>query len=161
MATTDDGSGSSHQCRVSSGSSHQCRVTSGSSTTLTIPTMTYAEIGATGMMVVGTWVRKSRYGDGITCGCFLCLSSLLPFFGSRPSTNGVGMGFYHLQSQSSGGGFSPCARSTERSPCAVLIGCGTYGFVRLRTWNGCLICSFSFLSFPTLVRDYATQEVCT
>jgi len=28
-------------------------------------------------------------------GCFLFLSSLL--FGSRPVTNGVGMGFYHLQ----------------------------------------------------------------
>ena len=25
------------------------------------------------------------------------LSSLLLFFGSRPGTNGVGMGFYHLQ----------------------------------------------------------------
>ena len=46
------------------------------------------------MMVVGEWVRKSRYGDGITFGCFL-VSSLLLFFGSRPGTNGVGMGFYH------------------------------------------------------------------
>jgi len=54
--------------------------------------------------------------DEITLGCFLFLSSLLIFFGSRPSTNGVGMGFYHLRSQSSGGGFSPCARSAERSP---------------------------------------------
>jgi len=27
----------------------------------------------------------------------------------------------------------------------VLIGCGTYGFVRLRTLNGCLIVSFPFL----------------
>jgi len=32
------------------------------STTLTIPTMTYAEIRATGMMVIGAWVRKLRYG---------------------------------------------------------------------------------------------------
>jgi hypothetical protein len=38
----------------------------------------------------------------------------------------------------------------------VLIGCGTYGFVRLRTLNGCLI-----VSFPTLVRVYAAQGVCT
>jgi hypothetical protein len=91
----------------------------------------------------------------------LFLSSLLLFFGSRPSTNGVGMGFYHLRSQSSGGGFSPCARSTEKSHCAVLIGCGTYGFVRLRTWNDYLIASFPFLSFPTLVQGYAAQEVCT
>ena len=34
--------------------------------------------------------------DGITFGCFLFLSSLLLFFGSRPGTNSVGMGFYHL-----------------------------------------------------------------
>jgi len=34
--------------------------------------------------------------DGITFGCFLFLSSLLLFFGSRPGTNGVGTGFYHL-----------------------------------------------------------------
>jgi hypothetical protein len=54
--------------------------------------------------------------DGITFGCFLFLSSLLLFFGSRPCTNGVGTGFYHLRSQSSGGGFSPCARSAEWSP---------------------------------------------
>jgi hypothetical protein len=54
--------------------------------------------------------------DGITFGCFLFLSSLLLFFGSRPGTNGVGTGFYHLRSQSSGGGFSPWAGSTERSP---------------------------------------------
>jgi len=47
---------------------------------------------------------------------FLFLSSLLLFFGSRPGTNGVGMGFYHLRSQSSGGAFSPCAGSAERSP---------------------------------------------
>jgi hypothetical protein len=38
----------------------------------------------------------------------------------------------------------------------MLIGCGTYGFVRLRTLNGCLI-----VSFPTLVRVYAAQGVCT
>jgi hypothetical protein len=46
---------------------------------------------------------------------FLLLSSLLLFFGSWPGTNGVGTGFYHLRSQSSGGGFSLCARSTEKS----------------------------------------------
>jgi hypothetical protein len=38
----------------------------------------------------------------------------------------------------------------------VLIGCGTYGFVRLRTLNGRLI-----VSFPTLLRVYAAQGVCT
>jgi hypothetical protein len=34
--------------------------------------------------------------DRITFGCFFFLSSFLLFFGSRPATNGVGMGFYHL-----------------------------------------------------------------
>jgi len=38
----------------------------------------------------------------------------------------------------------------------VLIGCGTYGFVCMRTLNGCLI-----VSFPTLEWDYTAQEVCT
>ena len=88
MATTDAGSGSSHQYRI----------TSGSSTTPTIPTKTYAEIQTMGMMVNGAWVRKLRYGDGITFGCFLVslFSSSLLLYGSRPGTNGVGMGFYHL-----------------------------------------------------------------
>jgi len=66
--------------------------------------------------------------DGITFGCFLVLSSLV-FFGCGPGINSVGMGFYHLQSQSSGGGFFPCARSTEKSLHMVQIGCGTYGFI--------------------------------
>ena len=39
----------------------------------------------------------------------------------------------------------------------VLIGCGTYGFVRLRTLNGYLIVSFP----STLIRVYAAQGVCT
>jgi hypothetical protein len=38
----------------------------------------------------------------------------------------------------------------------VLIGCGTYGFVHLCTLNGCLV-----VSFPTLVRVYTSQGVCT
>jgi hypothetical protein len=38
----------------------------------------------------------------------------------------------------------------------VLISCGTYEFVRLCTLNGCLI-----VSFPTLVRVYTAQGVCT
>jgi hypothetical protein len=35
--------------------------------------------------------------DGITFGCFLFLSSLFLFFGSRPGTNGIGTGFYQLR----------------------------------------------------------------
>jgi hypothetical protein len=41
--------------------------------------------------------------DGVTLDVpsfsFLIFSLLLYFFGSRPSTNGVGMGFYHLLRQ--------------------------------------------------------------
>jgi hypothetical protein len=40
----------------------------------------------------------------------------------------------------------------------VLIGCGTYGFVRLCKLKGLFD---SFLFFSTLVRDYAAQGVCT
>jgi hypothetical protein len=46
--------------------------------------------------------------------------------------------------------FSLCTRVVARSPRAVLIGCGTYGFVQLLTWNGGLIASLLHLSFPTL-----------
>jgi len=49
-------------------------------TTLTIPTMTYAEIRATGMMVVGAWVRKLRYGGQDHIWMFSCFSLL--FFSS-------------------------------------------------------------------------------
>ena len=84
-----------------------------------IPTMTDAKIdGLQEWMVGGVWVqfRSGDMQDGITFQCFVFLSSLCLSFGSRPSTNCVGMGFYHLQSQSNGGGFSPCAGSTKRSP---------------------------------------------
>jgi len=81
-----------------SADSHWCQVTSRSSTTLTIPTMTYAEIRATGMDG-----RRARvhFGSGdmevrMLWYVFLFLSSALLFFGSRPSTNSVGTGFYHL-----------------------------------------------------------------
>jgi len=70
---------------------------SGSSTALTIPTMTYAEIRPTGMMVVGAWDQLgSRDMEmGSLLDVFFFLSSLLRFFGSGPGTNGVGTGFYH------------------------------------------------------------------
>jgi len=48
------------------------------------------------------------------------------------------MGFYHLLSQGSGGGFSAWARSTEKSPRVVPIGKVTYDFVRVRTPHNCL-----------------------
>jgi len=74
------------------------------------------------------------------------LFSFLLFFGFRPSTNGVGTGFYHLQSQSGGGGFSPCAGSAERSPWVVPIGSGTYDLVWVRTRHDCIILSSLFFS---------------
>jgi hypothetical protein len=50
----------------------------------------------------------------------------------------------------------PCALKLPNGYQAVLICCGTYGFVRLRTFNSCLIVFIS-----TLVRVYTAQEVCT
>jgi len=50
----------------------------------------------------------------------------------------------------------PRAPDPSNSYHTVLIGCGTDGFVRLRTLNGSLI-----VFFPTLVRVYAAQGVCT
>jgi hypothetical protein len=50
----------------------------------------------------------------------------------------------------------PRAPDPPNSYHTVLIGCGTYGFVHLRTLNGCLV-----VSFPTLVRVYTAQGVCT
>jgi hypothetical protein len=42
----------------------------------------------------------------------------------------------------------------------VPIGCGTYGFVHLRTLNGCLIVSFPFLLLYGFMqhRGYAPKE---
>ena len=67
------------------------------STTLTILTMPYAEIRATGMMVIGAWVQLGSRDIvmGSLLDVFLLLSSLLLFLGFRPGTNGVGTGFYH------------------------------------------------------------------
>jgi len=70
--------------------------------------------GVDGRRSIGLEVEMWRMGSLLDV--LLFLSALLLFFGSRPSTNGVGTGFYHLRSQSSGGGFSPCAGSAERSP---------------------------------------------
>ena len=64
-----------------------------------IPTMTYAErYGLREWMVGGVWVQLGSRDmeTGSLLDVFLFLISLLLFFGSRPGTNGVGMGFYHL-----------------------------------------------------------------
>jgi len=99
---------------VCGGSSHRCQGTNGSSTTLSMSTETYTEIRATGMMVVGGWVRKSRYGDGITFGCFLgplLLSSSFRWISARYKWHRCG-----FLPPANCGGVSPCTGSTERSP---------------------------------------------
>jgi len=67
---------------------------------------------------------------------FLFLSSLLLFFGSRHPTNGVGTGFFHLWSQSSGGGVSTCAESAERLPLSCT----------KRLWN-LWVCTIAYLGW--------------
>jgi len=98
------GSGSSHWCQVMSGSPLPC---------WRIPTMTYAEIQATVVIVVGAWIWMSRYGDGTTFGCilvFLSSSSLL-WISARFKCHRQG-----LLPPATGGGVSPWAGSAERSP---------------------------------------------
>jgi len=71
-------------------------------------------MGMDGRRSMGLEVEIWRTGSLLDGFVFLC--SLSFFFGSRPGTNGVGMGFYHLRNKSSGDGFSPCAGSAEESP---------------------------------------------
>jgi hypothetical protein len=42
-------------------------------------------------------------------------------------------------------------------PWAVLIGCGTYGFVRLRTLNCCLIVSIPFLILYGIMQPRGSE----
>jgi len=61
-----------------------------------IPTMGYAKIQATEMMVIGVWFGSGDMHDGITFGCFLVdlvSSSLLCI--SAPN-KWLRHGFYHL-----------------------------------------------------------------
>jgi len=143
-----------------SGSPHQCRVTSGRSTTLTISTMTCAEIRATGIMVVGSWVWKWRYVDGVTFGCFLVSlfsSSLLRISAQYKWRR---HGFYHLRISVHGRWSLPVRRIRRkvafelyRSVAGLM---SSYECVR-----GMIVSVFLLLSFPTLVRGSAAQEVCT
>ena len=86
----------------------------------------------------------------------LLFSLLLYLFGSRPSPNGVGTGFLPPPEICQVEVEFPRAPDPPNGYHTGLIGCGTYGFVRLHTLNGCLI-----VSFPTFVRVYAAQGVCT
>jgi len=95
----------------------------------------------------GHWsmVRKWRYGWRDHFWMFSCWS--LVFFSSL-DLGLVQMASARVLPPTNGGGVSLCARSANRLPCAVLIGRGTHWFVRIRTWNVCLI--VSFLSFPCM-----------
>jgi len=114
-----------------------------------IPTKTDAEIRATGMMVVGAWVRKLRsWRTGSLLDVFLFLYSLVLIFGSRPGTNGVGTGFYH---QSMDVEFPRVPDPPKGRHRAVPIGSGTYDFVSVHTQHELYNTYFPFLSF-SLVR---------
>jgi len=100
--------------------------------------------------MVGCWTfRRWRYGGRCYFGCFFFLFSPLLFTSSLlwilaqykwrrhgflppPETSQVEVEF-------------PCAPVPPNSYQTVLISCGTYGFIRLRTLNGCSIVSFLFL----------------
>jgi len=84
---------------VGSGCCHRCQIMSWSSTTQTIPTMPSVAIyGWEEWMVWGVWVQfgSGDMEDGISFRCFFFLSSLLLFWGSRPGTHAISVGFYHL-----------------------------------------------------------------
>jgi len=81
--------------------------------------------------------------DGTTFARFSFLSSLLPFFVSRPGTNGVGSGFYHLQLMVE---FPGAPDPPKCHDCAVPIASWTYDFVHVRTQHDCII--LSSLCFP-------------
>jgi len=101
------------------------------------------DIRAMGMMVVGAWVRKWRYGrrDHVCMFLVSLFSSSLLWISARYKWRRHG-----FLPPGTGGGVSPGAGSAERLTCAVPISTGTYWFVRVPTWNVCLIASF--LSFP-------------
>ena len=83
------------------------------------------------------------------CTCFFisCSSLLIRF---RPGI----MTSARVLPPTNGGGVSPCAESAQRSPLTVPIGSGTYGFVRLRTWDDCFIpCFLSFVSLIYWLRQ--------
>jgi len=124
---------------ASSWRSQWYHVMSRSSTTLTIPTMTYVMTQATGIMIVGAWVRKLRYGGWDhfwMFSCFiacLCFSSL--YLGPVPPDNG--------------GRVSLWARSAEQLPLHILISWGTHGFIWVRTRQECIL--FASLPVPFLL----------
>jgi len=143
-----------------SGSSHRCRLINGSSTTLIWqwPTPRYER--REWWSLVGACVRKSRYGDGITVEWFLFLSSSFHLWISARYERRR-HGFYHLRIWDNGRWSFPVHRIHRKVTLS--------GTDRLWDLWVCTIayverlfdCLLPFLSFPTLVWDYAVQEVCT
>jgi len=82
--------------------------------------------------------------DAITFGRFVV--SFLHFFGSRPSTNGIGMGFYHLHMKVE---FPHALHPPKRHPVRYRIGSGTDEFVRVHTQQECI--TLPSVSFPVLM----------
>jgi len=97
--------------------------------------------------------------DGITFGCFLVSLFSCSLLGSRPGTNGVGMGCYHLWITAKWRWSFPVRRICRnvaielyQSVAGLMI---SYEYVRGRNVQ-------SFLPFPFLFSStvYAAQEVC-
>jgi len=89
---------------------------------------------------------------------FLFVPSLLLFFGSRPGTNGVGMGFYHLWGHKWRWIFPVCqirrkvAMELYRSVLGLM---GSYDCV-----SRMIVSLFVSLSFFSPILAFAAQEVC-
>ena len=114
------------------------------------------DIQATGMMVVGGWVRKLRYGDGITFGCFVVslFSSSLLWITAQYKWHQRG-----FLPPANAGGVSPCTGSAERLPLSCTDRLWDL-WVRTVAYVGWLFHSlfpFRFLFSGTV---YAAQEVC-
>jgi len=80
-------------------------------------------------------------------------------FGFRPSSNGVGTGFYHppycipLEVE------FPHASNSAKGYCMVPIGGGTFEFVQALTWQDCVMLAFSFSIVSHLQSQRLLPEV--
>jgi len=113
----------------------------------------HREIPGMGLMVVGAWIRKLRYGGWDHFWVFCCFFSSLLWIWARYKWSRYG-----FLPPANGGGVSPCTASAKTPPCAVPIGSGTDEFVRVHTQQECIpLPSVSFL-FSCMI--HAAQQVC-
>jgi len=110
--------------------------------------------GNDGYWSMGSEVGISRTGSLLDVFLFLT-SSLLLLFGSRPGTNGVGMGFHHVLMEVE---FPRVPDPPKGRHWAVPISRRTFDFVWVRTWQECIMLLFFPFLFSCTV--YAAQEVC-